>query len=43
MGELFPRVGFIVTDSKPVVHKVITIYNGRAEIENWIKESKNTL
>jgi hypothetical protein len=43
MGELFPRVGFIVTNSYLEAHKVITIYNGRAEIENRIKEGKNTL
>ena len=43
MGELFPRIGFIVTNSKLEAHKVITIYNGRAEIENRIKEGKNTL
>jgi hypothetical protein len=43
VGELFPRVGFIVTNSNLEAHKVITIYNGRAEIENRIKEGKNTL
>ena len=43
MGELFPRVGFIVTNSSIAAKKVITIYNGRAEIENRIKEGKNTL
>ena len=34
MGELFPRVGFIVTNSNLEAEQVITIYNGRAEIEN---------
>ena len=43
VGELFPHVGFIVTNSNIEAHKVITIYNGRAEIENRIKEGKNTL
>ena len=43
VGELFPRVGFIVTNSSLEAHKVITTYNGRAEIENRIKEGKNTL
>ena len=42
-GELFPRAGFIVTNSHLEAHKVITTYNGRAEIENRIKEGKNTL
>ncbi len=43
VDELFPRVGFIVTNSNLEAHKVITVYNGRAEIENRIKEGKNTL
>ena len=43
MGELFPRVGFIVTNSNLEAHNLVTIYNGRAEIENRIKEGKNTL
>jgi len=43
VGELFPRVGFIVTNSNLEAQRVITIYNGRAEIENRIKEGKNTL
>lgn len=42
-GELFPTVGFIVTNSKLKAPKVVKIYNGRAEIENRIKEGKNTL
>jgi hypothetical protein len=32
-----------VTNSHLEAHKVVTIYNGRAEIENRIKEGKNTL
>jgi len=32
-----------VTNSGTEAEKVITIYNGRAEIENRIKEGKNTL
>lgn len=43
LGELFPGVGFIVTNSNLAAHKVTTTYNGRAEIENRIKEGKNTL
>jgi hypothetical protein len=43
VGELFPRVGFIVTNSNLEAEQVITIYNGRAEIENRIKDGKNTL
>jgi hypothetical protein len=43
VGELFPRVGFIVTNSNTEAKRIITIYNGRAEIENRIKEGKKTL
>jgi hypothetical protein len=42
-GELFPRIGFVVTNSRLPAGKVIKVYNGRAEIENRIKEGKNTL
>jgi hypothetical protein len=42
-GELFPRIGFIVTNSRLAAGKVVKVYNGRAEIENRIKEGKNTL
>jgi hypothetical protein len=42
-GELFPRIGFVVTNSRLPAGKVIKIYNGRAEIENRIKEGKNSL
>ena len=42
-GELFPRIGFVVTSSRLPAGRVIKVYNGRAEIENRIKEGKNTL
>ncbi len=42
-GELFPRIGFVVTNSRLPAGKVTKVYNGRAEIENRIKEGKNTL
>jgi hypothetical protein len=32
-----------VTNSNLEAYKIVTIYNGRAEIENRIKEGKNTL
>jgi len=32
VGELFPRVGFIVTNSNLEAHKVITIYNGQGGV-----------
>jgi hypothetical protein len=42
-GELFPRIGFVVTNSKLSAGKVVKVYNGRGDIENRIKEGKNTL
>jgi len=42
-GELFPRIGFVVTNSRVPAGKAVKVYNGRAEIENRIKEGKNTL
>ena len=42
-SELFPQIGFVVTNSRISVEKVIKLYHHRAEIENRIKEGKNTL
>jgi hypothetical protein len=42
-GELFPRIGFVISNSRLPAGKVIKVYNGRAERENRIKEGKNTL
>jgi hypothetical protein len=42
-GELFPRIGFVVTNSRLPAGKVIKVYNGRGDVENRIKEGKNTL
>ena len=42
-GELFPRIGFVVTNSRLPAAKVTKVYNGRAEIENRTKEGRNTL
>jgi hypothetical protein len=42
-SELFPQIGFVVTNSRISVEKVIKLYHRRAEIENRIKEGKNTL
>jgi len=42
-GELFPRIGFIVTNSMLRGGKVVKVYNGRGDVENRIKEGKNTL
>jgi len=42
-GYFPPTVGFIVTNSILPVKEVVNIYNGRANVENRIKEGKNTL
>ncbi len=42
-GELFPSIGFIVTNSRLAVGKVVKVYNGRGDFENRIQEGKNTL
>ncbi len=42
-GELFPRIGFVVTNSRLPTGKVVKVYNGRGDVENRIKEGKNTL
>ena len=39
-GELFPRIGFVVTNSRLPAGKVIKVYNGRARLENRIKEGQ---
>ncbi len=41
--ELFPRVGFIITNLKWREKKVVKFYNKRGTCEQWIKEGKNTL
>src|ERR687893_1847837 len=42
-GELFPRVGFVVTDLRLSPRRVIKFYNGRGTAEQWIKEGKQAL
>jgi len=42
-GELFPRVGFIVTNLRRSAEDVVRFYNGRGIAEQWIKEGKNAL
>ena len=32
-GELFPRIGFLVTNSRLPAAKVIKVYNGRSDVE----------
>jgi hypothetical protein len=42
-GELFPRVGFIVTNLSAKPEGVVHFYNGRGTAEQWIKEGKYAL
>ena len=39
-GELFPRVGFIVTNLTRPSRSVVRFYNKRGTAEQWIKEGK---
>src|ERR687885_1011520 len=42
-GELFPRVGFVVTNLRWRAKKVVRFYNRRGTAEQWIKEGKNAM
>ena len=42
-GELFPRVGFIVTNLTWRSKRVVKFYNGRGTAEQCIKEGKNAV
>jgi hypothetical protein len=42
-GELYPRVGFIVTNLARPAKRVVNFYNGRGTAEQHIKEGKNAI
>lgn len=42
-GELFPRVGFIVTNLGGSAPGVVNFYNQRGTAEQWIKEGKHAV
>ena len=42
-GELYPRVGFIVTNLGRPAERVVAFYNQRGTAEQWIKEGKNAI
>jgi hypothetical protein len=42
-GELYPRVGFIVTNLSRPAERVVAFYNHRGTAEQWIKEGKNAI
>jgi hypothetical protein len=43
LGELFPRVGFVVTNLSWWSRNVVGFYNQRGTAEQWIKEGKNAV
>ena len=42
-GELYPRVGFIVTNMSRPAERVVAFYNKRGTCERWIKEGKGAI
>jgi hypothetical protein len=42
-GELFSRVGFIVTNLSRPTKRAVRFYNQRGMAEQWIKEGKNAV
>jgi Transposase DDE domain group 1 len=42
-GELYPRVGFILTNLTRPAERISKFYNGRGTAERWIKEGKLAL
>jgi Transposase DDE domain group 1 len=42
-GELYPRVGFIVTNLARPAERVVAFYNQRGTAEQWIKEGKGAM
>jgi hypothetical protein len=42
-GELYPRVGFVVTNMTRAAERVVAFYNQRGTAEQWIKEGKNAV
>jgi Transposase DDE domain group 1 len=42
-GELYPRVGFIVTNLARPAERVVVFYNQRGTCEQWIKEGKSAI
>lgn len=43
IGELFPRVGFVITNLKRRDRAVVKFYNKRGTAEQWIKEGKHAI
>ncbi len=43
LGELYPRVGFIVTNLARSAERVVAFYNQHGTAEQWIKEGKGAI
>jgi hypothetical protein len=41
--ELYPRVGFIVTNMSRPAERVVAFYNKRSTCEQWIKEGRGAI
>jgi hypothetical protein len=39
-GQLYPRVGFIITNLARPAERVVTFYNQRGTAEQWIKRAR---
>jgi hypothetical protein len=42
-GELYPRVGFVVSNLARPADRVVAFYNQRGTAEQWIKEGKGAI
>ena len=42
-GELYPRIGFIVSNLPRSAEGIVAFYNQRGTCEQWIKEGKNAI
>jgi Transposase DDE domain group 1 len=43
LGELYPSVGFVVTNLARPAERIVAFYNQRGTAEQWIKEGKSAL
>jgi hypothetical protein len=43
LGELYPRVGFMVTNLARSAEGIVSFYNKRGTCEQWIKEGKGAI
>jgi hypothetical protein len=43
LDELYPRVGFIVTNLSRPAERIVAFYNQRGTCEQWIKEGKGAI